>query len=88
MSRGSKTLNSKTRTPTLVKNNPKSKSQQFLRFKEMAKELGADESPQALDRAFARLDMKKKETLQPEKRKAKRKKPKAKAAKNKRAKNA
>lgn len=49
----------------------KDKAQQLLRFKEMAKELGVDESPQALDRAFGRLDLKKKETRQPAKRTAK-----------------
>lgn len=36
-------------------------SKQFLRFKKIAKELQADKSPDALDRAFARLDTKKKE---------------------------
>lgn len=35
------------------------KPSQHERFKEMARELGADESPEALDRAFARLDPKK-----------------------------
>jgi hypothetical protein len=33
---------------------------QLERFKEMAKEVGADESAGALDRAFARLDAKNK----------------------------
>jgi hypothetical protein len=46
-------------------------SEQLQRFKEMAKELGADESPQALDRAFARLDTKKKEVEKPAKQRAK-----------------
>jgi predicted transcriptional regulator len=49
----------------------KDKSQQLQRFKEMARELGADESPDALDRALARLDMKKKETAKLAKRTAK-----------------
>lgn len=35
------------------------KPSQHERFKEMARELGADESPDALDRAFARIDPKK-----------------------------
>jgi hypothetical protein len=47
------------------------KSQQLLRFKEMAREVEADESPGALDRAFGRLDMKKKDTRQSAKRAAK-----------------
>ncbi len=55
------------------KTSKKSDVDQILRFKEAARELGADESPQALDRAFARLDTKKKETSTPAKRKAKRK---------------
>jgi hypothetical protein len=42
---------------------------QLERFKKMALEVEADESPGALDRAFARLDTKKKETRQPAKRK-------------------
>lgn len=37
-----------------------SKSSQHERFKEMARELGADESPDALDRAFAKLNPKRK----------------------------
>jgi hypothetical protein len=45
-------------------------SEQSVRFKEMARELGADETPHAPDRAFSRLDMKKK-PVQPSKRKAK-----------------
>ena len=44
---------------------------QLTRFKQLARELEADESPDALDQAFARLDTKKKETRQPAKRKAK-----------------
>jgi hypothetical protein len=44
---------------------------QLGRFREMAREVEADESPHALDRAFARLDMKKKA---PAKRKAKKRK--------------
>lgn len=48
----------------------KDKSQQLQRFKEMARELEADESPDALDRAFGRLDTKRK---LPAKRKTKRK---------------
>jgi hypothetical protein len=47
-----------------------SAAEQFVRFKEMAKEVEADESPGALDRALARLDTKKKQ-LPPVKRKAK-----------------
>jgi len=35
------------------------KRAQLERFKDMAKEVEADESPDALDRAFARLDPKK-----------------------------
>jgi hypothetical protein len=46
---------------------------QFLRFKEMAKELESDQSPGAMDRAFASLDTKKKSTDRPAKRTAKRK---------------
>lgn len=41
--------------------------EQLARFKEMAKEVQADKSPDALDRAFGRLDMKKK-AAEPEKR--------------------
>jgi hypothetical protein len=44
---------------------------QLARFKEMAREVEADESPGALDRAFGRLDTKKKDTRQPRQRKAK-----------------
>jgi hypothetical protein len=33
---------------------------QLARFREMAREVGADESPQALERAFAQLDPKRK----------------------------
>jgi hypothetical protein len=33
-------------------------SEQLKRFKDMARELGADESPGALDRAFGRLNPK------------------------------
>ncbi len=59
---------------TRKKHSPKDIGEQLVRFKELAKELEADESPQALDRAFARLDTKKKiESRQPAKRKAKRK---------------
>lgn len=47
------------------------KSQQLLRFREMAREVEADEAPGALDRAFGRLDMKKKDTGQTAKRAAK-----------------
>lgn len=46
---------------------------QYGRFKEISKEVEADETPQALDRAFARLDTKKKDTRQPAKQTAKRK---------------
>jgi len=45
-------------------------AEQLARFKEIALEVGADDSPDALDRAFSRLDMKKKA---PAKRKAKQK---------------
>ena len=39
---------------------------QLERFKAMAQEVGADESPEALDRAFGKLDPKKrKETSKP-----------------------
>jgi hypothetical protein len=38
----------------------KDQAQQFERFKAMAREVEADESPDALDRAFARLDTKRK----------------------------
>lgn len=38
----------------------KSVGQQLERFKAMAQEVGADESPDALNRAFARLDPKRK----------------------------
>jgi hypothetical protein len=51
--------------------NAADKDAQLRRFKDMALEVGADESPGALDRAFGRLDMKKKDTRQPAKRKAK-----------------
>ena len=45
---------------------------QIDRFKRMAQELGADESPDALDRAFGRLDAKKKDNRDsPSKAKAK-----------------
>jgi hypothetical protein len=52
-----------------------SRSEQLLRFKKMAKELGVDESPGALDRALGRLDTKKKDAdqLAPVKGKSKRK---------------
>jgi len=40
----------------------------------MARELRADDSPQALDRAFGRLDVKKRATREPAKRAAKPKK--------------
>jgi hypothetical protein len=43
---------------------------QLQRFKELAREVEADESPDALDRAFARLDMKKKAPAKPAKRKS------------------
>jgi hypothetical protein len=43
-------------------------AEQIARFREMARQLEADESPHALDRAFARLDTKKKATPQPAKR--------------------
>jgi hypothetical protein len=46
---------------------------QLQRFKEMALEVGADESPDALDRAFGRIDMRKKEIAKPAKRTAKEK---------------
>jgi hypothetical protein len=39
---------------------PRTKSdEQLQRFRDMAKEVGADESPGALDRAFGRVDPKK-----------------------------
>lgn len=44
---------------------------QLARFREMARELEADESLDAMDRAFARLDMKKKEPRQSAKQKPK-----------------
>jgi hypothetical protein len=57
-----------------IKKAAQSDADQSLRFKKMAKELQADESPHALDRAFARLDTKKKiESRQPARRKAKQK---------------
>lgn len=34
----------------------KNPDEQLTRFKEMARELGADESPGALDRAFSKLN--------------------------------
>ena len=37
---------------------PEDQSSQFLRFKEMAREVEADESPDALDKAFGRLNPK------------------------------
>lgn len=45
---------------------------QFDRFKQMAREVGADESPDALDRAFLKLDPKKKDAPMTAKRKTKR----------------
>jgi hypothetical protein len=49
----------------------KEKPGQLARFKELAKKLEADASPHALERALARLDMKKGATRQAAKRKAK-----------------
>jgi hypothetical protein len=46
---------------------------QLSRFKEMAIEVQADASPDALDRAFGRLDMKKKAIAKPAKRTTKEK---------------
>jgi hypothetical protein len=61
-------------TMTPKKTPSKDIGEQLSRFKDLAKELEADESPHALDRAFARLDTKKKiESRQPAKRKTKRK---------------
>ena len=55
-----------------IKKAAPSDAEQSLRFKKIAKEVEADENPHALDRAFARLDTKKKiESRQPAKRKAK-----------------
>jgi hypothetical protein len=44
---------------------------QLQRFKELAREAGADESPGALDRAFGPIDAKRIETKKPAKRRAK-----------------
>ena len=51
----------------------KDQDPQLGRFKALAREVEADESPGALDRAFGRLDAMKKEASKPAKRKAKRK---------------
>jgi hypothetical protein len=56
---------------TPKKRSSKDSGEQLSRFKTLAKELEADESPHALDRAFGRLDIKKKATRQPAKRRAK-----------------
>ena len=55
------------------KSTVKSRAAQLRRFKALALEVQADESPDALDRAFARLDAKRIDTSKPAKRKAKRK---------------
>jgi hypothetical protein len=52
------------------KKKPESEAQ-LARFRKMAREVEADKSPGALDRAFARLDTKKKDKRQPAKRTAK-----------------
>jgi hypothetical protein len=48
-------------------------AEQLRRFRDMAREIGADESPDALERAFSRLDTKKKDSSAPAKRKTSRK---------------
>jgi hypothetical protein len=60
MSPANKNSASKRRTRLGAGKSAEDQAQQVIRFKEMARELGADESPHALDRAFARLDTKKK----------------------------
>jgi hypothetical protein len=52
---------------------PQDHGAQLSRFKDLARELGADESPGALDRAFTNLDLKKTDSRKPAKRKAKKK---------------
>lgn len=60
MNRAKENSSSKTRkTPSLA--------DQLKRFREMARELEADESPDALDRVFGQLDPKKKDAPKPPK---------------------
>lgn len=54
----------KENSPSKSRKTP-SRADQLKRFREMARELGADESPDALDRAFGQLDPKKKDVPQP-----------------------
>ena len=44
---------------------PSDNESQLQRFKDMAKEVGADESPGALDRAFGKVDPKKTPSKEP-----------------------
>lgn len=60
-------------SPSKSRKKTPSPTDQLKRFQDMARELGTDESPDALDRAFGRLDTKKKEAPKPFKSKAKRK---------------
>jgi hypothetical protein len=50
--------------PKPKKRLPDTPEKQHGRFRKIAKELGADESPKAMDRAFASLDTRKKAVKQ------------------------
>jgi hypothetical protein len=56
-----------------AKNKQASANERYERFKELAREVEADESPDALDRSFARLDPRKTDPNRNKKKKKQRK---------------